>query len=116
MQWKAGIGHVDAGCWIEYECVSQPLPMLTQVAVFRAEVVLAVPSISVRPSLDEMQSAVGRVVQKCVLALGERMPMWEHVLLMYARSAKEATALTKEPTKLASQPTGIVRALLTHLL
>ena len=89
--------------------------MCAQVAVFRAEVVLAIPSISVRPSLDEMQSAVSRVVQKCVLALGERMPLWEHVLLMYAKSVKETTsgALTKEPTKLAAQPTGIVRA---HLL
>lgn len=49
-----------------------------QVAVFRAEVVLSIPSINVRPSLDEMQTAVSRVVQKCVLALGTPAPAPGH--------------------------------------
>ena len=45
--------------------------------LFRADVILAIPNISVKPTLDDMQSQLNKSVQ-AILKLSQDLPEWKH--------------------------------------
>jgi dynein heavy chain, axonemal len=45
--------------------------------LFRAEVILAIPNIAVRPTLEDMQSMLNKTVQS-LLRVSLELPEWKH--------------------------------------
>lgn len=50
-----------------------------KVALFRADIVLALPTVVMRPALEEIQSILNKAVQ-VMLKMSEHIPQWEHLV------------------------------------
>lgn len=47
--------------------------------LFRADIVLAIPNVVLKPSLDDLQSALNKAVQ-LILKTSQDIPQWEHLI------------------------------------
>ncbi|XP_074645893.1 dynein axonemal heavy chain 5-like [Tubulanus polymorphus] len=51
-----------------------------KVPLFKADIVLAIPNIVLRPSLDDIQASLNRAVQT-ILKMSQNIPQWNHLIL-----------------------------------
>ncbi|KAM3593194.1 uncharacterized protein V6R79_007624 [Siganus canaliculatus] len=71
--------------------VDRTQPTSSSPPLFRASIQLAIPNIVLRPSLDEIQSAVNRLVS-VVLSATKSVPLWSHALLHHKQQQAEQAA------------------------
>ena len=60
--------------------------------LFRADIVLAIPSVVMRPSLEEIQTALNKAVQ-VMLKMSEHIPQWEHLANQQRQQQKVRVSL-----------------------
>ena len=56
-------------------------------AIFRANIVLAIPSIVMRPSLEDIQNSLNKGVQ-VILKMTEKLPQWQHLIQQQKQQQK----------------------------
>ncbi len=59
-------------------------------ALFRADVVLAIPNVVMRPSLEDVQGSLNKCVQ-IVLKMAESVPQWQHLIQQQKQQQKVCT-------------------------
>ena len=62
----------------------------TKPPLFRANVVLAIPSIVMRPSLEDIQNGLNKSVQ-VILKMTEKIPQWQHLIQQQKQQQKVCT-------------------------
>lgn len=55
--------------------------------LFRADIVLAIPNVVMKPSLDDLQSALNKAVQ-LILKTSQDIPQWEHLIFHQKQQQK----------------------------
>ncbi len=55
--------------------------------LFKADIILAIPSIVMRPSLEDIQNAVNKSVQT-ILKMSENIPQWQHLIQQQKQQQK----------------------------
>ena len=58
--------------------------------LFRANVILAIPSIVMRPSLEDIQNGLNKSVQ-VILKMTEKIPQWQHLIQQQKQQQKVCT-------------------------
>lgn len=58
-----------------------------KVPLFQADIILAIPSIVLQPSLDDIQSSVNKAVQ-VILKMAQNIPQWEQTILSQKAALK----------------------------
>ncbi|CAH1798803.1 unnamed protein product, partial [Owenia fusiformis] len=59
--------------------------------MFKADIVLAIPNVVMRPSLEDIQGCVNKSVQ-CILKMSCNIPQWKHQVLQQKQQIKELEA------------------------
>ncbi|XP_021362874.1 dynein heavy chain 5, axonemal-like isoform X1 [Mizuhopecten yessoensis] len=87
----------------------------TKPPLFRADIVLAIPNVVMKPSLDDIQSALNKAVQ-IILKTSMDIPQWEHLVLhqrqqqrRYKEMDQAVAAEADEGTKII--PTSLIKPL-----
>jgi dynein heavy chain len=57
--------------------------------LFRADIVLAIPNVVMKPSLEDLQSALNKAVQ-LILKTSQDIPQWEHLIFHQKQQQKVA--------------------------
>lgn len=55
--------------------------------LFRADIVLAIPNVVMKPSLEDLQSALNKAVQ-LILKTSQDIPQWEHLIFHQKQQQK----------------------------
>ncbi len=56
--------------------------------LFKADIILSIPNISIRPTLDDMQSQLNKAIQ-AILKMSQDLPEWKHALKLKELQIKE---------------------------
>lgn len=55
--------------------------------LFKADIILAIPNVVMRPTLEDIQSSLNKSVQ-VILKMSESVPQWKHLLNMQKQQQK----------------------------
>ena len=66
----------------------------TKPPLFRANIVLAIPSIVMRPSLEDIQNGLNKSVQ-VILKMTEKIPQWQHLIQQQKQQQKVCVIFKK---------------------
>ena len=59
----------------------------TKPPLFRADIVLQIPNVVMKPSLDDLQSSLNKAVQ-VILKTSMEIPQWEHLIVHQKQQQK----------------------------
>ena len=59
----------------------------TKPPLFRADIVLQIPNVVMKPSLDDLQSSLNKAVQ-VILKTSQEIPQWEHLIIHQKQQQK----------------------------
>jgi dynein heavy chain len=62
--------------------------------LFKADIILAIPNISIKPTLDDMQSQLNKSIQ-AMLRMSQDLPEWQHAIKLKDLQIKVVTIVDK---------------------